>query len=448
MGETDKDEASLFAYLRSIAPRFTASTYNLMRNNCNNFSSVLTQFLVSRPLPQRILGLPDEILATPMGAMFAPMLEMFQSRIRDESVGHNLDMAGNGGGAPVTAPSSTAAGAFGGSPSLATPASSSAGTASTDIKPLVLVGGKDPSIVNDMLQKLKDAPLETKEAASRLVAHCTTTTTPTGSSTSMTDAEVNTEKKNRKSHITHCFFFFMLQAASDALPLLTCATTSTDITVLLPVVDLLRCVCTHTAVANLLANDHNALLIALLTHTQSLFASSVPVAVMVLRATANLLSTPGASRFTSNEPSAAAISDLVSAGLTHSHTSVRAAAAAVVHNASLCSPVATDAAVHLLITSRELLLADIASAASTPSSATLTSTPTGAASRALLERISWLCIGMAGLVRQSSTLQSLLPNLDFSSDSFPTASRLLQSTSAPFTLGAFAADFLASLLSK
>ena len=51
------------------------SRYDLFRHNCNNFSHETAQFLVGRGIPQHIVDLPGEILATPMGQMLAPMLQ-------------------------------------------------------------------------------------------------------------------------------------------------------------------------------------------------------------------------------------------------------------------------------------------------------------------------------------------------------------------------------------
>jgi hypothetical protein len=41
MGQTDKTQAEFHAFLESISPRFTAFTYNLLENNCNNFSDTV-----------------------------------------------------------------------------------------------------------------------------------------------------------------------------------------------------------------------------------------------------------------------------------------------------------------------------------------------------------------------------------------------------------------------
>ena len=55
MGETQVDSDVFHEYLHSISPRFSPGTYDILNNNCNNFSNECTQFLTgnkpSRPVP-------------------------------------------------------------------------------------------------------------------------------------------------------------------------------------------------------------------------------------------------------------------------------------------------------------------------------------------------------------------------------------------------------------
>jgi PPPDE putative peptidase domain len=50
LGQTQKSQTELRAFLQSIHNRFNASTYDLTRNNCNNFSDTVSQFLVGKSL--------------------------------------------------------------------------------------------------------------------------------------------------------------------------------------------------------------------------------------------------------------------------------------------------------------------------------------------------------------------------------------------------------------
>ena len=49
--------------------------YNLITNNCNNFTNECSEFLVGRGIPSDIINLPNEMLATPMGAMLRPLVD-------------------------------------------------------------------------------------------------------------------------------------------------------------------------------------------------------------------------------------------------------------------------------------------------------------------------------------------------------------------------------------
>ena len=45
IGVTSKTKSDLQAFLLSLHSRFNAATYDLTRNNCNNFSDTVSQFL-------------------------------------------------------------------------------------------------------------------------------------------------------------------------------------------------------------------------------------------------------------------------------------------------------------------------------------------------------------------------------------------------------------------
>lgn len=55
---TEASDSMIQGYLRQLAPKFNASTYNLMKNNCNNFSDALCEFLVGKGVPVRPPQLP------------------------------------------------------------------------------------------------------------------------------------------------------------------------------------------------------------------------------------------------------------------------------------------------------------------------------------------------------------------------------------------------------
>ena len=56
-------------FLQDISPRYTPATYNLLSNNCNNFTNDAAQFLVGSAIPSYILELPNEVMNSPFGAL-------------------------------------------------------------------------------------------------------------------------------------------------------------------------------------------------------------------------------------------------------------------------------------------------------------------------------------------------------------------------------------------
>ena len=91
LGATEVPEELFAAFIDEIRERYTGETYNLLRNNCNHFSSAATEFLIGQQIPDRILGLPERVLATPLGQALAPMLDQ---------MGRRMDPLGAAGGAP------------------------------------------------------------------------------------------------------------------------------------------------------------------------------------------------------------------------------------------------------------------------------------------------------------------------------------------------------------
>jgi hypothetical protein len=61
--------------LKDISPRFTFETYNVMTNNCNNFTDACCEILLGHGIPADITGLPQEFLQTPLGRQMAPMMQ-------------------------------------------------------------------------------------------------------------------------------------------------------------------------------------------------------------------------------------------------------------------------------------------------------------------------------------------------------------------------------------
>jgi len=67
--------------IRDMSGRFTPETYNLINNNCNNFSDELSTMLTGNGIPADILSMPSDVLSTPMGQMLRPFLDQLQGQL-------------------------------------------------------------------------------------------------------------------------------------------------------------------------------------------------------------------------------------------------------------------------------------------------------------------------------------------------------------------------------
>lgn len=97
LGRTSKTKVEFFDFLVSISTRFSMRNYHVLDNNCNNFSDVCCKFLLgeSAEIPRYIIDLPNEAINSPLGPMLRPLLENMQSVIRDQSLGHEVELAGS-----------------------------------------------------------------------------------------------------------------------------------------------------------------------------------------------------------------------------------------------------------------------------------------------------------------------------------------------------------------
>eukprot|EP00455_Lapot_gusevi_P007786 TRINITY_DN13332_c0_g1_i3.p1 TRINITY_DN13332_c0_g1~~TRINITY_DN13332_c0_g1_i3.p1 ORF type:complete len:522 (-),score=147.84 TRINITY_DN13332_c0_g1_i3:42-1607(-) len=85
IGTTHIPQDLLAEFLQEISPRFTMETYNLFTHNCNNFSNEVSRFLTGQDIPSYITGLPQEVLETPLGRQFYPMIQAFEANMRRQS---------------------------------------------------------------------------------------------------------------------------------------------------------------------------------------------------------------------------------------------------------------------------------------------------------------------------------------------------------------------------
>jgi len=81
LGRTLKSQSQFHRWLNSVGERFSPSKYDLLKHNCNNFTDEASKFLLGKPIPDWITGLPERALSSPLGAMIRPMLENLQSQM-------------------------------------------------------------------------------------------------------------------------------------------------------------------------------------------------------------------------------------------------------------------------------------------------------------------------------------------------------------------------------
>ncbi|KAJ1485491.1 PPPDE putative peptidase domain-containing protein, partial [Baffinella frigidus] len=62
LGETHIPEEVFEEFIQDISSRFSVHNYDLLDNNCNNFSAEASLFLTGNSIPAHITGLPAEVL--------------------------------------------------------------------------------------------------------------------------------------------------------------------------------------------------------------------------------------------------------------------------------------------------------------------------------------------------------------------------------------------------
>ena len=94
LGRTTKTRAEFLAFLGSVSARFTPLTYDVMRNNCNHFSDAAARFLLgdAAGIPDEIVRLPERVMATPLGALVAPMFQQMNQQMQAHMIPFNAGM--------------------------------------------------------------------------------------------------------------------------------------------------------------------------------------------------------------------------------------------------------------------------------------------------------------------------------------------------------------------
>ena len=79
MGITSKSREEFNQFLQSVSHRFTMDSYHIINHNCNNFTDECMRFLVKKKIPSHITGLPSDLLNTPLGQQFSPIINSMMS---------------------------------------------------------------------------------------------------------------------------------------------------------------------------------------------------------------------------------------------------------------------------------------------------------------------------------------------------------------------------------
>lgn len=85
IGQTELPIEIFMEFLEENKEKFSMEKYDILKNNCNNFTDDCSQFLTGDPIPKYITGLPSEVLSTPMGGMIMNMVNGQQQQAQGNS---------------------------------------------------------------------------------------------------------------------------------------------------------------------------------------------------------------------------------------------------------------------------------------------------------------------------------------------------------------------------
>ncbi|KAI5956158.1 hypothetical protein KGF54_000633 [Candida jiufengensis] len=79
IGETFIDDSIIEEFITDLNNheelKYDAKNYDLFKNNCNHFTNTLIEFLCDEKLNEKILNLPEIVLASPAGLMLQQMIQ-------------------------------------------------------------------------------------------------------------------------------------------------------------------------------------------------------------------------------------------------------------------------------------------------------------------------------------------------------------------------------------
>ena len=87
LGETELPQELLEEYLADISHKYTAEKYNLIEHNCNMFTNDIAEFLTGKGIDRKYVDQAKNLIESPMGQMFKPMLMGLQGNIQNPPPG-------------------------------------------------------------------------------------------------------------------------------------------------------------------------------------------------------------------------------------------------------------------------------------------------------------------------------------------------------------------------
>ena len=73
--------------MNEIAHKYTPEKYHVIDHNCNNFTDEACEFLVGKGIPKKVVDQAKDLLNTPMGQQFKPLLMQMQGTIQNPPPG-------------------------------------------------------------------------------------------------------------------------------------------------------------------------------------------------------------------------------------------------------------------------------------------------------------------------------------------------------------------------
>lgn len=87
LGQTEIPKEVFEEFLNDISPRFTAEKYDIIEHNCNMFTDAAAEFLVGKGIGEHYVKQAKNLLESPAGQMFKPLLAQMQGQVQNPPPG-------------------------------------------------------------------------------------------------------------------------------------------------------------------------------------------------------------------------------------------------------------------------------------------------------------------------------------------------------------------------